>query len=734
MSRVRRALAATLTALLAAASPAAADRGDIWTIAGGAPPAAGDQVGPLGDGGPAVSATLRQPVDVAVQPDGGVLVADLTARRVRRVAPDGTMATVAGVVAGAVAVDGPLGDGGPAVQARLGAPQAVAVDPRGGFAVVDGADGRVRHVGTDGVIRTIAGNGTIGRRTVDGVPATSVPLGPIHIAYAPDGTLYLTEAGLLSRMTPDGTIAEVASNGNFGAGLAIAPTGDVYVGGGHGVFRVDASGTVTLITGVPGDPGSSPDGVAASAARYGVVADLDVDTDGTLYLAEDGRIRRIRDGVLDTVAGGGSAATATGCASATRAAEVAARAIDVAGTRLYLAAGDLLRVVALAAEPCPGFVSVPPTRVLETREAEGRIGHTGGRPAPGDVLRISFVGSTLVPSGSRTVMLNVTATESARDGFVTAWACDDPVPSSSNLNVRRGGTAANAVLVTLGASREVCLLDQAGAHLVADVTGYIPTSVPFVAAAPSRVLDTRSGGVNRPSTVAPAAGETVEVHLGRVGALSSTTVPGATVVLNVTAIDATDDGYVTVWSCQGPRPTASNLNVTRGGTVGRLVVAAVGGVPWELGTTGAVCVFTQSGAHIAVDVLGVFEADAPYLPVLPTRVLETRSDVGQVGYVGTRPTAGQVVEVDVVGRSAGRVPSDARAVVLSLTATNPAGAGFVTAWPCGSPRPLASSLNLAGSGDTQSNAVVVGLGTEGKVCVFTQRGADLVADVNGVFV
>jgi hypothetical protein len=252
---------------------------------------------------------------------------------------------------------------------------------------------------------------------------------------------------------------------------------------------------------------------------------------------------------------------------------------------------------------------------------------------------------------------------------------------------------------------------------------------------PYRALETRSevGRFNYQGDK-PTAGQTVRVPLSGFGfGANRVSSFAAAVVLNVTATDATADGYVTVWSCDGPPPRASNINVVRGDTVGRMVVAKLGDATTAFGTTKQICIFTQSGAHLLVDVLGVFMPDAPYVPLAPNRVLETRADAGQVGYSGARPEAGRIVEIDVVGRSGGLITPDARAVVLSVTATNPVGAGFVTAWPCGRPRPLASSLNLSGPQDTQSNAVVVGLGTDGKVCLFTQAGADLIADVNGSF-
>jgi hypothetical protein len=132
---------------------------------------------------------------------------------------------------------------------------------------------------------------------------------------------------------------------------------------------------------------------------------------------------------------------------------------------------------------------------------------------------------------------------------------------------------------------------------------------------------------------------------------------------------------------------------------------------------------------LVVDILGAFMPESTYVAVLPNRVLETRTADGQIGFEGASPVAGQVVTVDVIG---GAVPSSARAVVLNLAATNAGTPGYLTVWPCGATRPLASSLNLA-PGETQSNAVIVGLGTDGKICIFTQGGADLIVDLNGFF-
>ena len=115
-------------------------------------------------------------------------------------------------------------------------------------------------------------------------------------------------------------------------------------------------------------------------------------------------------------------------------------------------------------------------------------------------------------------------------------------------------------------------------------------------------------------------------------------------------------------------------------------------------------------------------------PVTPARLLETRGGAGQLGYGGAKPVAGQVVELAVAGR--GGVPaSGAGSVVVNVTATEAAGGGFVTVWPCGSPQPTASTLNLERVNHTVANAAVVGVGTGGAVCLTSSVGTHLIADV-----
>jgi len=239
----------------------------------------------------------------------------------------------------------------------------------------------------------------------------------------------------------------------------------------------------------------------------------------------------------------------------------------------------------------------------------------------------------------------------------------------------------------------------------------------FVGVVPTRALETRAVGQTGYSGGKPTAGQTIAVDLG-----ASVPSDAKAVALNVTAVDALADGFVTVWACGSPRPATSNLNVGVSRTVANLVISGIG-------PDGKVCVYTQQAADIVVDIEGYFPSQSSYTAVGPQRVLETRA-VGQTGFTGPTPTAGQTVVLDIAGSAAHVVPNTAEAVALNVTGVNAAGDGFVTAWPCDAPRPTASHLNLTPS-ETSANLVIAPVSADGKVCLFTQSGTDLVADVFG---
>ena len=366
------------------------------------------------------------------------------------------------------------------------------------------------------------------------------------------------------------------------------------------------------------------------------------------------------------------------------------------------------------------FVPLVPERVLDTR-GHDPIGYIGDKPVADQTitLRVTGVGASNVPSDAKAVVLNLTGTGAATDGYVTVWPCGSPQPTASNLNVTAGASVPNLVIAKIGDGGTVCLYTQPSQDLVADIAGYMPAESWYVPVVPDRVLETRAVDQRGYTGAKPAAGAVIELDVTGVG---SSQLPDDTsaVVLNVTGTEASAAGYVTVWPCGAPQPTASNLNLTAGTARPNLVVSKVG-------DGGKVCLFTQSSAHLVADVNGYLPAGSAYVPIVPVRILETRPPA-QVGYTGEKPAPGSVVRLHVVGQ--GAAPASATAVVLNVTGTEATTDGYVTVWPCDADQPTASNLNLTG-GSTAPNLVMAKVGIAGDVCLYTQSGTHLVADLAG---
>ncbi len=249
----------------------------------------------------------------------------------------------------------------------------------------------------------------------------------------------------------------------------------------------------------------------------------------------------------------------------------------------------------------------------------------------------------------------------------------------------------------------------------------------YIAITPARVLDSRVGA----STVdgqyvgmgRRLAGSVTEVQVaGRAGvpadALSAS--------LNVTAVNASGDGFMTVYPCGISTPNSSNVNYTTGSNVANFVISKLG--------AGKVCVYTSSETEILVDVSGAFPASSgsSYTNIVPARLMDTRVGGSTIDaqYAGTgQLVAGSITQLQVAGRAG--VPATASAVSLNVTIINPLSGGYATVYPCDGTLPNTSSVNYT-AGKVVSNAVISKLGT-GKVCIFTNVATGLIVDVNGAF-
>jgi uncharacterized protein (TIGR03437 family) len=277
-----------------------------------------------GDGGPANNAQMNFPQGVAVGADGSVYFADSDNNVVRKIAPNGTISTIAGNGS-----PGFGGDGASGPAAQLNAPEGVAVDASGNVYIADSANNRVRKVTSSGAIATFAGNGTAGS-SGDGGPAASAELNaPFGLALDAAGNLYITEfsgARVRKVAAGSGTISTVAGDGvggyagdglqavnaelNGPKALAVDAAGDIYIADSiNNVVRlVNAkSGAISTAVGTGGS-GFAGDLGLANAAQLTNPTGLALDSAGNLYITDGStRVRKVyADGIIVTIAGNGS--------------------------------------------------------------------------------------------------------------------------------------------------------------------------------------------------------------------------------------------------------------------------------------------------------------------------------------------------------------------------------------------------------------------------------------------
>jgi sugar lactone lactonase YvrE len=265
--------------------------------------------GTSGDGVPAVEAELDSPSGMSWDAEGRLVFADHDNGCIRRIESDGTLTTIAGSC-GHV---GPTGDGGPAIDAHLNDPIGITFDRQGRLVIADEQNGRVRRVGADGTITTIAGGGD--RPPKDGVRATEAELShPSYVVIGPDDRIYFSDflGNVVWAIERDGTLTAVAGDGSkgdagdggpatqaeldFPTGLIFDGLGDLFItdADNNAIRMVDPSGTITTIAGT-GDAGFAGDGGPAAAALLTAPAGLTIDPDGNLVIADQGNgvVRRV---------------------------------------------------------------------------------------------------------------------------------------------------------------------------------------------------------------------------------------------------------------------------------------------------------------------------------------------------------------------------------------------------------------------------------------------------------
>ncbi len=395
--------------------------GRLSTVAGGA------GRGYEGDGGPADKALLRFVSDVAFAPDGSMYIADVAGDTVRRVSPEGVISTVAGVDIN----PGFSGDGGPGPQAQLDNPGSLAVAPDGALLIVDERNLRIRRVGVDGVITTIAGTGE------NGFPAEEQPAIEAKIGF-------ITSVGHL-------------------------PSGEVLFGSSTRLWRIGADGLVRRFAGT-GNPRFSGDGGPALDAEFFGQRGLSVDAAGGAYFCDSfhNRIRRVgADGVMETLAGRDRLAGGG---------MLAAEAVLLSPSALARGGDGSIYFVEQANQVVR---RIGPDGLLSTVAGDGRRGSSGdGGPATAARLN----NPTDVAYDPATDSLYIADTTNRRvrrvdsSGVITTFAGDGPFGFTGDGGPAMEATLRSPSAVAVGADGRVFIVDQVDHRVrVVDAAGVITT-------------------------------------------------------------------------------------------------------------------------------------------------------------------------------------------------------------------------------------------------------------------
>ncbi|MCB1260434.1 MAG: hypothetical protein KDB33_08615, partial [Acidimicrobiales bacterium] len=323
------------------------------------------------------------------------------------------------------------------------------------------------------------------------------------------------------------------------------------------------------------------------------------------------------------------------------------------------------------------------------------------------------------------VTLNVTVTNTTAPSFLTIYPNGDTRPLASNLNWSAGGTIANAVTVKVGTGGKIRVYNPTGqVDVIIDAVGYYRTAggAGFTSLAPVRIQDSRPSGPKvGPYSTPWTPGTDRTIHVAGEGGVPA---DAEAVVVNTTVTNTTQSSFLTVYPNGSTKPLASSINWFPGQTIANAVTVKVG-------TGGNIRAYSPTGnVDVIMDVVGYFKTGTGYdfHAMSPVRIQDSRSDT-KVGPYSTPWSNGTDRSITVAGTSG--IPSYAQAVMLNATVTNTTAASFLTVYPNGTTRPLASSLNWA-QGWTIPNAITAKVGTSQQIKAYNPTGkVDVIMDANG---
>lgn len=277
-----------------------------------------------GDSGVATNAQLNKPMNVAVDSKGNLFISDKFNNVIRKVDPQGIITTFAGDTSSILS-----GDGGPATMAGLPLPWGIAIDDTGNLYVAEPNSHVVRKIDTSGIITTYAGNGVGNFSGDSGLAVAAGMSSPLAVATDKKGNVYITDPqdSRIRKVDRNGIITTIAGNGTAGYNgdnipavtaelndveeIRVDAIGNIYFteGVSNLIRKIDTSGLIIRVAGNPQSAaGYSGDGGLAIVAHLNLPLGLCPDTLGNLYFADAGNnvVRKINQaGIINTIVGSG---------------------------------------------------------------------------------------------------------------------------------------------------------------------------------------------------------------------------------------------------------------------------------------------------------------------------------------------------------------------------------------------------------------------------------------------
>jgi hypothetical protein len=370
------------------------------------------------------------------------------------------------------------------------------------------------------------------------------------------------------------------------------------------------------------------------------------------------------------------------------------------------------------------YVPLSPCRVVDTRLTNGAFGGPAISGGTSRDFAIPAGPCPGIPSNSKAYSLNVTTVPHGYLGYLSAWPTGFTRPQTSTMNSFDGRIKANAAILPAGDTSSVSVFVSNTADVVLDIDGYFITpsgsSLAFFPLTPCRVIDTRNAD-------GPLGGPTLQENQSREFPILQATACGipasgvAAYSFNVTAVPANGQSlsYLTVWPSGVQQPVVSTLNALTGAITANAAIVPAG-------TGGDINVYPAGNATgLVVDINGYFASPTAGSLSLytfnPCRVLDTRQSGG--AFDGEIPVG--------VENSVCPVPAAARAYNLNATVLPSGALGFLTLWPDGQGRPLASTLNAL-DGSVTSNMAIVST-SNGTIDAYAAGLTQLVLDISSYF-